>query len=125
VSYSLSLELREKDYVMACRAGGISLGRTLLVHVLPNMLGPITVILTLELAYAILMESGLSFLGLGAPPEIPSWGGMLQEGRDELDTAWWLTTSPGLAIMASAIACNFIGDWIRDRLDPRTQGVLR
>ena len=125
VAYALSLELREKDYVMACRAGGISLPRTLLVHVAPNMLGPISVIATLELAYAILMESGLSFLGLGAPPEVPSWGGMLQEGRDELDTAWWLTTSPGLAIMAAAIGCNFIGDWIRDRLDPRTQGVLR
>jgi peptide/nickel transport system permease protein len=125
VTYALSLELREKDYVTACRAGGVSLGRTLVLHVLPNMLGPITVIATLELAYAILMESGLSFLGLGAPPEVPSWGGMLQEGRDELDTAWWLTTSPGLAIMATAVACNFLGDWIRDRLDPRTQGVLR
>jgi peptide/nickel transport system permease protein len=125
VGYALSLELREREYVLACRAGGVSMSRTLLVHVLPNMLGPLTVIFTLELAFAVLMESGLSFLGLGAPPETPSWGGMLQEGRDELDTAWWLTASPGLAIMATVIAWNFIGDWVRDRLDPRTRGVLR
>jgi peptide/nickel transport system permease protein len=125
LTYALSLELREREYVLACKAGGIGIVRTLLVHVLPNMFGPLCVVAMLELAYAILMESGLSFLGLGAPPETPSWGGMLQEGRNELDTAWWLTASPGLAIMATAIGCNFVGDWLRDRLDPRTQGVLR
>jgi peptide/nickel transport system permease protein len=125
VSYALSLELRERDYVLACRAGGVGLLRTLAVHVLPNMLSPIIVIATLELAFAILMESGLSFLGLGAPPETPSWGGMLQEGRDELDTAWWLAAAPGLAIMVSVIGWNFLGDWIRDTTDPRLQGVLR
>ncbi|NNC00956.1 ABC transporter permease, partial [Corallococcus exiguus] len=75
VTYALSLELREREYVLACKAGGISLTRTILVHVLPNMSGPLLVVTTLELAYAILMESGLSFLGLGAPPEVPSWGG--------------------------------------------------
>jgi peptide/nickel transport system permease protein len=125
VTYSLSLELREKEYILSCKAAGISLPRTLAVHVLPNMVGPLMVVATLELAYAILMESGLSFLGLGAPPETPSWGGMLQEGRNELDTAWWLTAAPGIAIMATAIGYNFVGDWIRDRLDPRLQGVLR
>lgn len=125
VAYAISLELRERDYVLASRAVGASPPRLLLRHVLPNMLGPLTVIFTLELAHAILMESGLSFLGLGAPPETPSWGGMLQEGRDELDTAPWLTTAPGLAIMAAVVACNFFGDWMRDRLDPRTQDVLR
>ena len=125
VSYALSLELRDRDFVVACRAGGIGLFRTLTVHVLPNMIGPIIVIATLELAFAILMESGLSFLGLGAPPETPSWGGLLQEGRDELDTAWWITVAPGLAIMATTIGWNFLGDWIRDRTDPRLQGALR
>jgi peptide/nickel transport system permease protein len=125
VTYALSLELREKEYVLACKAAGIPLARTMVVHVLPNMVGPLIVIATLELAYAILMESGLSFLGLGAPPETPSWGGMLQEGRNELDTAWWLATAPGLAIMLAATGYNFIGDWIRDRLDPRLQGILR
>jgi peptide/nickel transport system permease protein len=125
VTYALSLELREKEYVLACKAAGISLPRTLAVHVLPNMVGPLLVIATLELAYAILMESGLSFLGLGAPPETPSWGGMLQEGRNDLDIAWWLTTAPGIAIMLTAIGYNFLGDWIRDRLDPRLQGIVR
>jgi len=125
ITYSLSLELREKEYVVTCKAAGIGLLRTLVVHVLPNMAGPLMVIATLELAYAILMEAGLSFLGLGAPPEIPSWGGMLQEGRNDLDVAWWLTTAPGIAIMLTVIGYNFIGDWIRDRLDPRLQGILR
>lgn len=125
VTYALSLEIREKEYVLVCKAAGISLPRTLVVHVLPNMIGPLMVVGTLELAYAILMEAGLSFLGLGAPPETPSWGGMLQEGRNDLDVAWWLTTAPGIAIMLTAIGYNFIGDWIRDRLDPRLQGILR
>ena len=125
ISYALSLEIREKEYILACRAAGISLPRMLVVHALPNMVGPLLVVATLELAYAILMESGLSFLGLGAPPETPSWGGMLQEGRNELDTAWWLATIPGLAIMATAIGYNFVGDWLRDRLDPRLKGILR
>ena len=125
ITYALSLEIREKEYILSCKASGISLTRTLVVHALPNMVGPLLVVATLELAYAILMESGLSFLGLGAPPETPSWGGMLQEGRNEIDTAWWLATLPGVAIMATAIGYNFVGDWIRDRLDPRLQGVLR
>lgn len=125
ITYSLSLELREREYVLTCKAAGISLLRTLVVHVLPNMAGPLMVVATLELAYAILMEAGLSFLGLGAPPETPSWGGMLQEGRSDLDLAWWLTTAPGVAIMLTVIGYNFIGDWIRDRLDPRLQGILR
>ena len=125
VTYALALELREREYVLACTAGGIALPRTILVHVLPNMSGPLLVVTTLELAYAILMESGLSFLGLGAPPELPSWGGMLQEGRNEIDLAWWLSTLPGLAIMLAAIGFNFTGDWLRDRLDPALSRTVR
>ncbi|MCM0018388.1 MAG: ABC transporter permease [Tagaea sp.] len=125
IAYSLSLEIREKEYVLVCRAAGISRFRTLTVHVLPNMAGPLMVVATLELAYAILMEAGLSFLGLGAPPEVPSWGGMLQEGRNDLNIAWWLTTFPGLAIMITVIGYNFLGDWLRDRLDPRLQGIFK
>ena len=125
LTYALSMELREREYVLACKAGGISLFRTIVVHVLPNMSGPLLVVTTLELAYAILMELGLSFLGLGAPPEVPSWGGMLQEGRNEIDTAWWLTTLPGGAIMLAAIGFNFVGDWLRDRLDPSLQRTVR
>lgn len=125
VTYALALEIREREWFQACRAGGIGFGRTMLVHALPNMSGPLLVLASLELAYAILMESGLSFLGLGVPPEIPSWGGMLQEGRNEMETAWWLTALPGTAIMLAAIGFNFIGDWLRDRLDPGLRQVLR
>lgn len=125
ITYALALEIREREWFQACRAGGIGFGRTMLVHVLPNMSGPLLVVASLELAYAILMESGLSFLGLGVPPEVPSWGGMLQEGRNEMETAWWLTTLPGTAIMLAAIGFNFLGDWLRDRLDPGLQQVLR
>ena len=78
----------------------------------------------IAIGWAILTEASVSFLGFG-PSGSVSWGGMLQEGRNELDTAWWLTAAPGLAIMATAIGYNFVGDWIRDRLDPRLQGVLR
>ena len=125
IAYALTLEIRERDYIVACKACGVSLPRTLLRHVLPNIASPLLVVATLELAYAILMESGLSFLGLGAPPETPSWGGMLQEGRAEIDIAWWLTAFPGCAIMLTAIGFNFVGDWLRDRLDPRTQLAVR
>ena len=125
ITYALALEIREREWFQACRAGGIGFARTMLVHVLPNMSGPLLVVASLELAYAILMESGLSFLGLGVPPEIPSWGGMLQEGRNEMETAWWLTALPGTAIMLAAIGFNFLGDWLRDRLDPGLQQVLR
>jgi peptide/nickel transport system permease protein len=125
ITYALALEIREREWFQACRAGGIGFSRTMLVHVLPNMSGPLLVVASLELAYAILMESGLSFLGLGVPPEIPSWGGMLQEGRNEMETAWWLTALPGTAIMLAAIGFNFLGDWLRDRLDPGLRQVLR
>jgi peptide/nickel transport system permease protein len=125
IAYALALEVREREWFQACRASGIGSGRTMLVHVLPNMSGPLLVVASLELAYAILMESGLSFLGLGVPPEVPSWGGMLQEGRNEMETAWWLTALPGVAIMLAAIGFNFLGDWLRDRLDPGLSQVLR
>ena len=92
----------------------------LLRHILINIAGPLLVVATLELGFVILIESGLSFLGLGTPPEIPSWGGMLQEGRALINIAWWLTTFPGLAIMLTVVGFNFIGDWLRDRFDPRT-----
>ncbi len=125
ITYALALEIREREWFQACRAGGIGFTRTMLVHVLPNMSGPLLVVASLELAYAILMESGLSFLGLGVPPEVPSWGGMLQEGRNEMESAWWLTALPGSAIMLAAIGFNFLGDWLRDRLDPSLSQVLR
>jgi len=121
IAFAQTLEVREREYVLAARACGLSRLVTLFRHVLPNILGPLLVVATLELGYVILMEAGLSFLGLGTPPEIPSWGGMLQEGRAQINIAWWLTTFPGLAIMLTVLGFNFVGDWLRDRLDPRTE----
>ncbi len=123
IVYGLVLELREREFVQACIAAGLSTPDILLRHVLINVAGPLLVLATLELGFVILIESGLSFLGLGTPPEIPSWGGMLQEGRALINVAWWLTTFPGIAIMITVIGFNFIGDWLRDQLDPRTGGT--
>jgi peptide/nickel transport system permease protein len=122
IVYGLVLELREREFIQACIAAGLSTSDILLRHVLINVAGPLLVLATLELGFVILIESGLSFLGLGTPPEIPSWGGMLQEGRALINVAWWLTTFPGIAIMITVIGFNFIGDWLRDQLDPRTGG---
>jgi peptide/nickel transport system permease protein len=120
IAYGLVLELREREFVQACIAAGLTTTDILLRHILINLAGPLLVVATLELGFVILIESGLSFLGLGTPPEVPSWGGMLQEGRALINIAWWLTTFPGLAIMLTVVAFNFIGDWLRDLLDPRT-----
>ena len=120
IGYGLVLEVREREYIQACIVGGLSTRDILLRHVLINVAGPLLVVATLEIGFVILMEAGLSFLGLGTPPEIPSWGGMLQEGRTVINIAWWLTTFPGLAIMLTVIGFNFVGDWLRDRLDPQT-----
>jgi peptide/nickel transport system permease protein len=120
IVYGLVLELREREFIQACIAAGLSTTDILLRHVLINVAGPLLVVATLELGFVILIESGLSFLGLGTPPEIPSWGGMLQEGRTLINIAWWLTTFPGIAIMLTVVGGTFIGDWLRDELDPRT-----
>lgn len=120
IVYGLVLELREREFIQACIAAGLSTSDILLRHVLINVAGPLLVVATLELGFVILIESGLSFLGLGTPPEIPSWGGMLQEGRALINIAWWLTTFPGIAIMLTVVGFNFIGDWLRDQFDPRT-----
>jgi peptide/nickel transport system permease protein len=121
IAFGQTLEVKERDFIVASKACGASHPGILLRHILPNILSPLLVIVTLELGFVILMESGLSFLGLGTPPEIPSWGGMLQEGRAQINIAWWLTTFPGLAIALTVTGFNFVGDWLRDRLDPRTK----
>jgi peptide/nickel transport system permease protein len=86
---------------------------------MPNMLSPLTVVATLDLARTIILESTLSFLGLGIQPPTPSWGGMLSDGREYLLTAWWIATFPGLALMLTTLSCNRLGDWARDLTDPR------
>lgn len=119
VAFAQTLEVREKEFVLASQATGASKLRTMFVHILPNIQSPLIVVATLNLGLVILMESGLSFLGLGTPPEIPSWGGMLQDGRSYLNFAWWLTTFPGLAIVLTVMGFNLVGDWLRDRFDPK------
>jgi peptide/nickel transport system permease protein len=119
IAYGLVLELREREVISACITSGVSKFDILFRHILINIAGPLLVVATLELGFVILIEAGLSFLGLGTPPEIPSWGGMLQEGRALINVAWWLTTFPGLAIMLTVVGFNFIGDWMRDSFDPR------
>jgi peptide/nickel transport system permease protein len=113
------LSIREREFVAGARARGNRPVRLLLHHVLPNALTPIIVVATLELAFMIIYESALSFLGLGVQPPTPTWGWMLSDGRNYVATAWWLATLPGLAIMVTVLAVNLLGDWLRDRLDPR------
>jgi peptide/nickel transport system permease protein len=113
------LSLREREFVAGARARGNRSLRLLLRHVLPNALTPIIVVATLELAFMIIYESALSFLGLGVQPPTPTWGWMLADGRNYVATAWWLSTFPGLAIMLTVLAVNLLGDWLRDTLDPR------
>jgi peptide/nickel transport system permease protein len=115
----LGLSLREREFVQAARALGANDARIIGWHVLPNVLAPVLVIWTLEVARVILMESALSFLGLGVPPPTPTWGRMLAEGRDYLTVAGWISIFPGLAIMATVLGINFLGDGLRDLLDPR------
>jgi peptide/nickel transport system permease protein len=113
------LSIREREFVSGARARGNRPTRVLLRHVLPNALTPIIVVATLELAFMIIYESALSFLGLGVQPPTPTWGWMLADGRNYVATAWWLATFPGLAIMVTVLAVNLLGDWLRDTLDPR------
>ena len=113
------LSIREREFVSGARARGSRSMRLLLRHVLPNALTPIIVVATLELAFMIIYESALSFLGLGVQPPTPTWGWMLSDGRNYVATAWWLATFPGLAIMLTVLAVNLLGDWLRDTLDPR------
>jgi len=108
------LTLRERAFIEGARATGAGDGRIMARHVLPNVLPTIIVLATTALAYAIVAESSLSFLGVGIPASIPSWGGMLADGRQYVDTAWWLATFPGLCILGTALLVNVLGDLIRD-----------
>jgi peptide/nickel transport system permease protein len=115
------LALREREFILSARAIGVGNARIIFTHVLPNVLGPIVILMTLQVANNILLESSLTFLGLGVDPLIPSWGGMLADGRTYLQTAWWVSVFPGLAIMFTVLGLNLLGDWLRDLLDPTGQ----
>jgi peptide/nickel transport system permease protein len=113
------LSLREKEFVEAARALGASTLRQVVRHILPNAIGPVVVAGTIEVAYAIILESTLSFLGLGFPPDVPSWGRILYDAKDYLDVAPHWALFAGGAIFLAVMAINFIGDGLRDALDPR------
>jgi peptide/nickel transport system permease protein len=110
-----------QDYVEAARASGARHLRVLWNHIFPNVISPIIVIATFHVAQMILLESTLSFLGLGVPPPQPTWGGLVSDGRNYVATAWWLSLFPGLAILVTVLAINIVGDYVRDVLDPRVQ----
>ncbi|MGE4557272.1 MAG: ABC transporter permease [Desulfovibrionaceae bacterium] len=114
-----TLTLRERDFVLAARVAGAGPVRILWRHVLPNAVTPVLVSATLGVAGAILVESSLSFLGLGIQPPAPSWGNILMEGKDVLGVAWWMSVFPGLAILLTVLGYNLVGESLRDLLDPR------
>ncbi len=116
------LVLRSREFVDAIHGLGGSTLRIVLRHILPNVLSTLVVIATLELARAIVLEATLSFLGLGVQPPTPSWGGMIHEGREYLDSAWWISTFPGLTLMLTSLVVSRLGDWLRDVLDPTLRG---
>lgn len=116
------LATRQHDYVLAAAALGCRARTIMWRHILPNIAAPLIVYATLSVASAILTSAGLSFLGLGAKPPIPEWGIMLSDGRDTLNRAWWVSLFPGLAILVTTLAINFVGDGLRTALDPRMRG---
>jgi peptide/nickel transport system permease protein len=116
------LSLKHRDYIDAARVNGASTARILIHHMLPGVLSVIVVAATLRVATVILVESGLSYFGLGVTPPTPTWGNMAAEGRLYLDTAWWVTTFPGVLIVVTVLAYNLLGDGLRDELDPRRRG---
>ena len=116
------LSLRERDYVQAAHVLGVKDHRIIFRHILPNALAPVFVSATLKVASAILIEAGLSFLGFGVQPPMPSWGNILTEGRTYIFDAWWLTVFPGFAILMTVLSFNLLGEGLRDALDPRLRG---
>ncbi len=125
IARSEVLSVREREFVTAARAIGASPLRIMYVHVRPNVAASLIVLASLEVARMILNEAALSFLGLGVQPPTPSWGGMVAEGRSYLQSAWWITTFPGLAIVVTVLGVNLFGDFVRDLFDPRLRGLLQ
>lgn len=119
-----TLSLREKEYVEAARALGDSTFSVIFRTILPNIIAPLTVIASFNVASVILSEASLSFLGLGVPVSVPTWGSMLADSRDQLmANKWWLAVFPGMAIVLTVLSFNILGDWLRDFLDPRLKGA--
>jgi len=117
------LSLREQEFVQGARSIGSSHIRIIFRHILPNVLAPVIIIASIYLGRMIIIEAGLSFLGLGVPPPTPTWGGLLSDGKVHLYTAWWVVTFPGLAITITVLGSNLVGDWLRNVLDPRLNSL--
>ena len=118
-----TLILKEMDYVSLARVVGASPYRIMFKHILPGVINAAVVIATLNVGSLILTEATLSFLGAGIPPPTPAWGVLVAEGRDYIDSAWWQVIMPGAAIFLTLMSLNFLGDWLRDRLDPRLRQI--
>jgi len=119
-----TLSLKQQEFIEAARAVGVPDVSILRRHILPNVMPPIIVVATFAVARVIIAEASLSFLGLGVPPPTPSWGSMLDEGRNYITTGWWLALFPGLAILILVLGINLVGDWVRDVLDPRMERAV-
>jgi peptide/nickel transport system permease protein len=117
-----TLSVKARPFIEAARANGANDARIMLRHLAPNIAGPLIVLSTLQVGTAILVGSGLSFLGMGAQPPTPEWGLMTANGRDYLDRAWWMSTFPGLAILTTVVAFNLVGDGLKEALDPHGRG---
>jgi peptide/nickel transport system permease protein len=118
-----ALRLRETDFVGQARIIGASPVRIMLRHIFPNVINPLIIMMTLSVGMVILTESALSFLGAGIPPPTPSWGAMVNDGRTYVDSYWWISTFPGVAIGLVVLSGNFLGDWLRDKMDPRLRQI--
>ena len=117
------LTIMTQDYIARARVSGASDFRIITKHIFPNVFNTLVVLLTLQVGFLIIVESSLSFLGAGVPPPTAAWGSMVASGRDYIVTAWWVSAIPGVAIMLLVIAFNMLGDWLRDRLDPKLRQV--
>ena len=117
------LAIMQRDFIARARINGCSSLRIILIHLFPNVLNTLMVLLSLQVGWLIIVESSLSFLGAGVPPPTSTWGSMIAEGRDYITRAWWVSLFPGVAIMLTVLAFNLFGDWLRDTLDPRQRQV--
>ena len=114
-----TLRIRSSDYVLQAQVIGASAWRIMFRHIFPNIMNILIIGITLSVGTMILAESGMSYLGVGIPPPMPSWGSMVSDGRNDLDLAWWISTFPGILIGLVVLSGNFLGDWLRDKMDPR------
>jgi peptide/nickel transport system permease protein len=118
-----TLGLKQQEFVALARVAGCSPLLIMFRHIVPNLLPSILVLATLHVGYVIVLEAALSFLGVGIPPPTPSWGVMVADGRGLIEQAWWVSILPGIAILVTVLSLNILGDWVRDRLDPKLRQV--